>query len=137
VVVPGVARATRHAAEVEFLFPLRDPAGRERALLQGAIDLVFEWQGRIYWLDWKSDQLPEDDPAALAAHVAAEYSIQAEIYSLALARMIGAHSEEEYRVRFGGLVYLFLRGARVHAERPSWSELTAREAALAEREVLG
>jgi exodeoxyribonuclease V beta subunit len=130
-VVPGVARASRHLREVDFSLPLCDADGHERAILRGAIDLVFEHEGRIFWLDWKSDRLPDYQPATLAAHVAREYAIQSDVYSLALARMLALHRAG--RERFGGLVYLFLRGVAAHTERPGPHELAVREAALLAR----
>src|SRR5262245_53494226 len=136
VVVPGVARAARQCREVEFVFPLIDPRGRERAMMRGAIDLVFEQDGRVFWLDWKSDALPDFAPAAVARHVREEYAIQADIYSLALAKMLGIAGEEDHEARFGGLIYLFLRGAAVHVERPRHADLVRLERELATREVL-
>jgi exodeoxyribonuclease V beta subunit len=137
VVVPGVARAARHCREVEFVFPLIDSRGRERAMMRGAIDLVFEQDGRVFWLDWKSDALADFAPAAVARHVRAEYAIQADIYSLALAKMLGIAGEADHEARFGGLIYLFLRGAAVHVERPRHADLVRLERELATREVLG
>ncbi|HKE18692.1 MAG TPA: 3'-5' exonuclease, partial [Kofleriaceae bacterium] len=131
-VIPGVARATRHQREVDFLFPLADRGGVERALVRGAIDLVFEHAGRIYWLDWKSDTCRDHAADTLARHVAAHYTLQAQIYSLALARMLGIASAAEHEARFGGLIYFFLRGAAAHVERPSFVELSERALELGE-----
>ncbi len=135
--VPGVARAARHCREVEFVFPLAGADGRERALVRGAIDLVFEHGGRVFWLDWKSDALPDFTPDTIARHVRAEYALQADIYSLALARMLGITGAADHEARFGGLVYLFLRGAAAHVERPTHADLVRIEGALGAREVLG
>jgi exodeoxyribonuclease V beta subunit len=130
--IPGVARAARHQREVDFLFPLVDRAGTERGLVRGAIDLVFEHAGRVYWLDWKSDLCGDYGAEALAAHVASHYTLQAQIYSLALARMLGIESEADHEARFGGLIYLFLRGPAAHVERPGFADLAGRALALAE-----
>jgi exodeoxyribonuclease V beta subunit len=132
-VIPGVARATRHQREVDFLFPLAGSGGGERALVRGAIDLLFEHAGRIYWLDWKSDACRDYGPAALAAHVAAHYTLQAEIYSLALSRMLGIADAAEHERRFGGLIYFFLRGCAAHVERPGFAELAERSRQLGDR----
>ena len=131
-VIPGVARARRHQREVDFLFPMADASGSERALVRGAIDLVFEHGGRVYWLDWKSDACPDYAPATLAAHVAAHYTLQAQIYSLALSRMLGIASAAEHEARFGGLVYFFLRGGAAHVERPGFAALAERARDLGE-----
>ena len=105
-------------------------------MVRGAIDLVFEHAGRVYWLDWKSDALPDFSPEAVAAHVEAEYALQAELYSLALSKMLGIASAAEHEARFGGLVYFFLRGGAAHVARPAWDELVRQERALGDREVL-
>ena len=136
-VVPGVGRALRQCREVEFVFPLIGADGRERALLRGAIDLVFEHRGRVFWLDWKSDALPDFAPDAVARHVGAEYALQADIYSLALARMLGIADQADHEARFGGLIYLFLRGAASHVARPTHADLVRIERALGDREGLG
>jgi hypothetical protein len=65
---------------------------------------------------------------AVARHVRAEYALQADIYSLALAKMLGIASEADHEARFGGLVYLFLRGAAAHVERPAMPILVATRA---------
>ena len=131
-VIPGVARGSRHQREVDFLFPVADRTGAERGLVRGAIDLVFEHDRRIYWLDWKSDSCPDYEAETLARHVAAHYTLQAEIYSLALARMLGIADAADHEARFGGLVYFFLRGGAAHVERPGFAELGERARALGE-----
>jgi exodeoxyribonuclease V beta subunit len=131
-VIPGVASASRHQREVDFLFPLLDGGGAERALVRGAIDLVFEHQGRVYWLDWKSDVCPDYGAETLARHVAEHYTLQAQIYSLALSRMLGISSPAEHEARFGGLVYFFLRSGAAHVERPGYHEMAERALALGE-----
>ncbi len=131
-VIPGVASAARHQREVDFLFPLVDRGGVERALVRGAIDLVFEHDGRVYWLDWKSDVCPDYGAETLARHVAEHYTLQAQIYSLALARMLGIDSPADHEARFGGLVYFFLRSGAAHVERPGFDEMAERAIALGE-----
>ncbi|HEX6024890.1 MAG TPA: hypothetical protein VFZ00_23065, partial [Solirubrobacter sp.] len=59
------------------------------------------------------------------------------IYSLALARMLGIADRADHEARFGGLVYLFLRGAASHVERPGHDDLVRIERELGAREVLG
>ncbi len=86
------------------------PVEVERGFIKGYIDAVFVHQGRSYVLDWKSDLLPEYDPASLAAHVGDAYRIQAELYTLAVLKLLGIDREERYEAEFGGVVYCFLRG---------------------------
>jgi exodeoxyribonuclease V beta subunit len=141
---PGVelARLQTFLPEMEFWFPVAGGSaaridaicgerllpGRPRAalgerqlqgLLMGFADLVFEWQGRWWVLDYKSNVLGEDDAAyadaALAAAVAAHrYDVQAMLYLLALHRLLRARLGADYdpRRQLGGALDLFLRGIR-------------------------
>ena len=53
----------------------------ERGLIKGFIDLTFEHDNRLYWLDWKSDKLSTFTPESLEAHTHENYGIQARIYA--------------------------------------------------------
>ena len=139
-------------AEMGFLYPVPESAhpaldealrrgGREftaeRGVIRGIVDLVFAREGRTYFLDWKSDRLPEwDDPAAkLAAHVELNYALQAKLYTLGIVRLLGVHDEAAYEERFGGLLYCFLRtmrapGQGVVFQRPAWADVLSWEAEL-------
>ena len=64
-----------------------------QGMLKGFIDLVFEWQGRWYLLDYKSNHLgmsPADygRPALERAMVEHRYDLQYQLYSLALHRLL-------------------------------------------------
>jgi exodeoxyribonuclease V beta subunit len=84
------------------------PAGE----LRGFIDLVFEFEGRFYIADYKSNRLPDYGPAGLArVMVEACYDLQYLFYLAALdqhlrRRVPGYH----YERHVGGVFYLFLRG---------------------------
>ncbi|HBG31550.1 MAG TPA: hypothetical protein DDW98_13130 [Gammaproteobacteria bacterium] len=84
--------------------------------LRGVIDLVFEYEGRYYLVDYKSNWLgpcAQDYTAeALAAAMAGGgYTAQALIYALALHRHVRACVPAYDPARdFGGVFYLFLRG---------------------------
>ncbi|GAP35231.1 UvrD-helicase domain-containing protein [Piscinibacter sakaiensis] len=122
--------------------------GRLRGFLHGYIDLVFEHEGRLYVLDWKSNRLgsraADYAPAACAAAMAAHgYHLQGLLYALALHRLIQLrHPGEDPAARFGGVLYLFVRGVRpgwttasgqpcgVHLHRPSTAQLEALGALL-------
>ena len=117
-----------------------------RGVVRGFIDVTFRHAGKTYWLDWKSDRLLDASPAAVAAHVDANYRVQARLYTLGVLRWLGIRDEAEYDARFGGLVYAFLRamrpegastdeGSGVHFERPAWEEIVAWEAELRESEA--
>jgi exodeoxyribonuclease V beta subunit len=129
-ILPGICRAARVRREVDFLFPLPEIAlatstaseggwvghasGRERGFVRGFVrgflDVVFEHAGRVCFADWKSDALPGFTAQVMRAHVDANYDVQVRLYTLALIRMLGITSRTDYDRRFGGLIYLFLRG---------------------------
>jgi exodeoxyribonuclease V beta subunit len=122
----GVARATKLAREIEFLFPFPKAAGGPDAgFVKGYVDFIFEHEGRTYFGDWKSDLLPDFSPAALAQHMAANYDLQRRLYALALVKMLGIADEAEYEARFGGTVYVFLRALPdgVEIGRPKWRDI--------------
>ncbi|CNE85870.1 exonuclease V subunit beta [Yersinia nurmii] len=88
-----------------------------QGMLKGFIDLVFCWQGKYYLLDYKSNWLGEDSSAytreameqAMAEH---RYDLQYQLYTLALHRYLRHRLPDyEYQRHFGGVIYLFLRGA--------------------------
>lgn len=138
--------------EMELLFPIpeRDhpllsftaaSEGRrwtvDRGLLKGYVDLVFEHDGLVYFADWKSDSLADFGPEHLEHHVRKSYGLQAAIYSLGISRVLGVRTEEEYEARFGGLLYVFLRGMGsdndnqgMYFARPTWRDLLGYEEQL-------
>jgi exodeoxyribonuclease V beta subunit len=147
--VPALAgcSATR---EMEFTFPI--PARDhpllganhdgdwkiERGLFVGFVDFVFRFRNRTCFADWKSDLLPSYDPAVIAEHVAAHYLIQARIYTIGIVRLLRIRTRAEYEQRFGGLLYVFIRGVKpsgdgragVYFHRPDWDEVVAYERSL-------
>jgi exodeoxyribonuclease V beta subunit len=60
------------------------------------------------------------------------------LYALALVKALGISTEAAYEKRFGGLIYIFLRGLRspaadgegVQFARPSWREILEYEKTL-------
>ncbi len=134
--------AARQEREMELLYPLpRHASGAPRGFVRGFVDLVFEHDGKLWVLDWKSDLLADYGDAALDAHVTAHYALQARLYAIGVARLCEAHDARAYDERFGGLVYAFLRGMRAEGEapspgvwhrRPSWAELCRWDAELEE-----
>ncbi|MFM5268369.1 exodeoxyribonuclease V subunit beta [Aeromonas caviae] len=87
-----------------------------QGMLKGFIDLVFEWQGCWYLLDYKSNHLgmnPADygRPALESAMVEHRYDLQYQLYSLALHRLLALRLPGyDFDRHFGGVFYLFLRG---------------------------
>ena len=96
-------RRTRVRAEVPILL------GAGGTVLRGSIDLLVERDGAPpLVVDYKTDRLRGEDPAARAAH----YEIQRSIYALAAAESLGADEVE--------VAYVFLE----RADAPSRTVLT-------------
>jgi exodeoxyribonuclease V beta subunit len=135
--------------EMEFVFPMPERIHAlldsmnnshwtaERGYLKGFVDLVFEHDGLHYFADWKSDSLTSYDRSSIESHVREHYELQAGIYSVGIVRLLGITSRAEYDQRFGGLLYLFIRGTKrdnsgegVYFQRPDWTEICLYERAL-------
>ncbi|MGO2398869.1 MAG: exodeoxyribonuclease V subunit beta [Halomonas sp.] len=90
-------------------------------MLKGFIDLAFEFDGRFYVLDWKSNYLGADDSAYSAEALSAallekRYDLQAALYLLALHRLLKARLPNyDPHVHLGGSLTVFLRGSRTPA----------------------
>ncbi|CAN5533920.1 exodeoxyribonuclease V subunit beta [soil metagenome] len=84
--------------------------------LTGFIDLTFEYAGRFYFADWKSNWLGPTTaayrPAAIAAEVQRNfYTLQLCLYSVALHRYLRLRQPGyDFDRHFGGAFYIFLRG---------------------------
>jgi exodeoxyribonuclease V beta subunit len=98
----------------------REPEGFSfvpvRGMLKGFIDLVFEFNGRFYLVDWKSNwlggRIEDYGESALTAEIRRRhYYFQYQLYTVALDRYL-RHRLPGYRYEqhFGGVYYLFLRG---------------------------
>ena len=85
-------------------------------MLKGFIDLTFEYNGRFYVLDWKSNYLGDNQSlytkdALIEAMQDHRYDLQYQIYSLALHKYLSQRLPNySYERHFGGAIYLFLRG---------------------------
>ena len=124
--------STIRAFSRELSFLMKRPGTAD--YLEGSIDLLFEWEGRTYFVDWKSNLLPDYTRESCAEALRSEYGLQFAIYTLAVCAFLGIKSEEAYEARFGGGLYAFLRGmpeAGQACGRPSWSDLKTWEKALA------
>jgi exodeoxyribonuclease V beta subunit len=92
-----------------------------RGYLNGYIDLTFEFEGRYYVLDWKSNHLGYSRDGYSSERVAGAmqehgYYLQAALYSAAVHRYLAQRlAGYEYERHFGGVFYLFVRGVR-----PGW-----------------
>jgi len=101
--------------------------------LKGFIDLVFEFAGRFYIVDWKSNSLghrAEDYSATAMRREITErgYDLQYHLYIAALDRYLRARlADYDFEKHFGGVRYIFLRG--VSSEKPELGIFHARPAA--------
>ena len=112
--------------------------------LKGYIDLVFEFEGRYYVADYKSNWLGSSVEDYRTEHLAASmhdsaYDLQALIYGVALHRFLRARLRDyDPTTHFGGIAYLYLRGMSsatgptrgVYWVHPAPTALDAVEAAL-------
>ena len=100
-----------------------------QGMLRGFLDLVVEFGGRYYILDWKSNHLgnrAEDyDRAGMRREMEQSlYPLQYLLYTVALDRYLRLRlADYDYDRHFGGIFYLFLRGVDgrgngVFADRP-------------------
>ena len=84
--------------------------------MKGFIDLIFEREGRFYFVDWKSNWLGIDSASYAPENIATEmaqnfYNLQLGIYAVALHRYLRRRLRGyEYEKHFGGAFYIFLRG---------------------------
>jgi exodeoxyribonuclease V beta subunit len=97
----------------------------------GACDVIFEWEGRYFVLDWKTDSLPDYSIEACEKRFSEHYALQAKIYAVAACRLLGIGCTEDYEARFGGHIYMFVRGPRAMYGRLSWQEVSSFERSLA------
>jgi exodeoxyribonuclease V beta subunit len=103
--VPG----DRLQQEMEFFFPV------SKGMMKGFCDLFFEFEGKYYLLDWKSNYLgPADSDytqekiiQAMHSH---DYFLQASIYASALERFVKLFDNRPFSECFGGAIYYFVRG---------------------------
>lgn len=126
--------------ELEFIFPINHPIRANvlatlieryyphpdhattfhfesvQGMLKGFVDLVCEWQGKFYVIDYKSNYLGDTfknyEVNALYTDVKAhQYELQFLIYTIALHRYLTQMMPEyDYECDFGGVYYLYLRG---------------------------
>jgi exodeoxyribonuclease V beta subunit len=84
--------------------------------LRGFIDLVFEYEGRTYVVDYKStsisDKIASFTPKLVAERVATNhYALQTALYALVMHRYLRWRNPNyDYDRNFGGILLVFLRG---------------------------
>ena len=99
----------------------------DKGFLRGSIDFVFEHKGKIYLIDWKSNMLKDYHPKTLENEVSKHYILQLQIYTIATSYWFNLDSKEKFEKKFGGVLYIFLRGMLkregVFFFRPVWNDL--------------
>jgi len=96
--------------EMEFLY------SSTPHFVKGFIDLVFQHEGKLYFVDWKTNWLGPDDTSYLALDpvmTECDYWLQAKIYAEALRRHVKQFYMDPFEEIFGGALYIFLRGGGV------------------------
>ena len=91
-------------------------------MMKGFIDLIFEYEGRYYIADWKSNHLGNSYSDYSQNRIAEEmekhnYFLQYYIYTAALNRYLRHRlgSSYSYEKHFGGVYYFFVRGMNPEA----------------------
>jgi len=120
-----------NALQLDALARTHDPLSKQapriqdrplKGMLKGFIDLLFEWQGRYYVLDYKSNYLGDDvtdygEEALKHAMLDHRYDLQYQLYTLALHRLLRQRLPNyDYEQHIGGVVYGFLRGMSPQTE---------------------
>ncbi len=115
-----------------------------RGIVTGVIDLVFEYDGKYYLADYKSNYLGNSladysQENLQQAMLDRRYDLQLLLYSIALHRYLRQRIKDySYQLHFGGAYYLFLRAMRknnasdfgVYFECPTQADIEALDALL-------
>ncbi len=89
-----------------------------QGIMTGFVDLLFEYNGKYYILDWKSNYLGNhlsdyNEKALESAMKSNNYTLQYLIYTIAVNRWLKQRRKDfDYEKHFGGVIYLFMRGLR-------------------------
>lgn len=116
---------TPHISSMPILQPILSQLNFEKlqGFMKGFIDLVFEFDGRFYIADYKSNWLGDTMNDYSRARLDEEmikhsYPLQYLIYSLALHRYLRLRLPDyDPEQHFGGAYYLFIRGMQ-----PEWGQ---------------
>jgi exodeoxyribonuclease V beta subunit len=89
----------------------------QQRYLKGVIDLFFEFEGKYYIIDWKTNYLGAErssyeQSSLKSAIIEHQYDLQAGIYTKAAKMLLKKKGKEN---AFGGIFYVFIRGVdRAH-----------------------
>ncbi|MCP3852266.1 MAG: exodeoxyribonuclease V subunit beta [Gammaproteobacteria bacterium] len=108
--------------------PINLPGNRAlQGMMHGFIDLIFQWQGKFYIVDYKSTHLGNHfndyEPDALDKNIRDNYyDLQYLLYSLALHRYLKSRKPDyDPQAHFGGIHYLYLRGMNIDSQQGVFS----------------
>ena len=102
--------------------------------LTGFIDLICEYKGLYYVMDYKTNSLPDyQDETLTLAMREHNYGLQYWIYTVVLHRYLQNRLHGyDYETHFGGVRYLFVRGMQpelamsgVYEDRPDFDKVEA------------
>ncbi|PKF63586.1 exodeoxyribonuclease V subunit beta [Psychromonas sp. psych-6C06] len=131
-----------HAYQVNQLIKQHDPLSKRagelqfisaQGFLKGFIDLTFEFKGKYYLLDYKSNYLGDtlsDYNQTNIENMMIEhrYDFQYQLYTLALHRLLRSRLPDyDYELHIGGVYYTFIRGMQddnqcgVYFNKPSFA----------------
>ena len=109
-------------------------------IMNGKVDMFFEYNGKYYILDWKSNYLGDEvryyEPQFLNSVMSeSNYHLQYLIYTVAVKKYLQSRLPLfDYEQHFGGVIYLFVRGVRSHSNtgvfvtRPTLQQIQSLEA---------
>jgi len=143
----GLAAVSLAMSESQLLFTYPElgrmvgdnqhPSAMPRGYITGSIDYVFSHDDRVYFADWKTDDIMAPGAEDLQrAFDRSGYRIQAAIYTLGLVRALRIKDAADYDRIFGGSIYCFARRMAAGVDpgtiagRLSWDELKAYEQEL-------
>ena len=94
-------------SEMNFYMALPD---NEKLQMTGSLDLVFRYDGKYYFLDWKTNSL--ENYAKTADYTNEHYRMQYRIYLQALKKFLSVRLKDKFQFErdFGGIFYLYVRG---------------------------
>jgi exodeoxyribonuclease V beta subunit len=102
------------------------------SLLTGLVDLIFEYKGKYFILDYKSNHLGSSlsdySSAELSNNIRSNgYNLQYHLYTAALSKYLDKQINGfSYDLHFGGVFYLYWRGLNpdditgVYFDKPNW-----------------
>jgi exodeoxyribonuclease V beta subunit len=106
--VPGPVPAFDRDDVMEIVF--------EDGFMRGFVDLIFQWRGKFYIADWKSNTLETgyDRDSMEVSMAQSRYPLQYRLYCIATLRWLKQAMGKRFNPEkhFGGVFYFYLRGMK-------------------------